>query len=396
MEKSKRILFVVTQADWGGAQTFIWNAAQEAMRRGFEVLLAYGGEGALTARCAEAGVPSHQLKKMKRAISLVHDIGAIYELATLMRAWKPDVVLLNSSKAGVVGAIAARLAGVPRVIYRIGGWSFNDPVSPLQKSVRLWMERVTAPLKDVIITNTPDGVHQARALGIRPRKRLALVPNGMNVMDFDATLRTREDARGVLGGICAGPVDAQTPIVLTLANFYPTKGIPVLLNALAELVKTMPTVQAVVLGDGADRSALEAQIQALNLTHHVALPGQRADASTLLRGADVFVLPSVKEGFPWALLEAMTAAVPCVATDVGGVSWIAEHAPWVVPPNNAHALANAMRASLADMPAARIQAARARRHVEEQFTDAHMWQALFDALEPKITSTLGNAPSRMR
>src|SRR3989344_9045049 len=393
MEKSKRILFVVTQADWGGAQTFIFNAAQEAMRRGFDVLLAYGGEGALAQKCMDAEVLTRKLKKMTRTISPLHDIGAIGELVTLMREWKPDTIFLNSSKAGVVGSIAGRIARVPRIIYRIGGWSFNDPVSPLQKKFRLWMEQLTARLKDVIIVNSPDGVAQANIHHIRPRRTrmkvtpnvgarrtrpvqddgVVLIPNGIALSAFDTALLPHTEAQTTLNTFFSNQ-PSTPPIILTIANFYPAKGLSILLDAYVQLVKTFPNFRAVIIGDGEGRAALTKQRADLGLDDIVALPGQCTDAATLLRGADVFVLPSIKEGFPWALLEAMAAMTPSVATDVGGVRWMVENTVSVVPPASAEALASALRDTLNDITNAHIRAAQSRRIVENRFTEKEMWE----------------------
>jgi glycosyltransferase involved in cell wall biosynthesis len=372
MGNSKRILFVITQADWGGAQTFIFNAAREAMRRGFEVLLTYGGEGLLEEKCRDAGVPTRKLIKMKREISVLHDIGAISELVKLMHEWKPDTVFLNSSKAGVVGAIAGRLARVPKIVYRIGGWSFTDPVSPLQKKFRLWMEKLTAPLKDVIVVNTPGGVDLATQHHIHPRQHVALVPNGIDLQKFDASLKSHDDARSQLTD-----APATVPVIFTVANFYPAKGLKFFVDALAIVAATRHDIRAVIIGDGEGRAALEAQRATRGLNDILALPGQRADASSLMRGADLFVLPSVKEGFPWALLESMAAGTPAVATDVGGVRWMVDETVRVVPPGDAEALAHAMIEALNDPEGSRIKGAAARRIVEARFTERDVWDKLF-------------------
>ncbi len=374
MGNSKRLLIVITLADWGGAQTFIFKAAREAQRRGWEVLLTFGGEGLMETKCREAGVPFRKLKRMTREISPIHDIGAIRELVGIMHEWKPDTLLLNSSKAGVVGSIAGRIARVPKIIYRIGGWSFTDPVSPLQQLFRRWTERLTAPLKDTIVVNTPDGVDLARTHHIRPRGEVVLVPNGMELQAFDTALLSREAARTELGAT------DDAPLLFTIANFYPAKGLPVFLDALALVAASAPNFRTVIIGDGEERAALEEQRRALGLEKIVMLPGQRQDAAALMRGGDLFILPSVKEGFPWALLEAMAAGTPAVSTDVGGVRWIVEDTVTVVPIRDPRALADAIQDALRDLPAARIRATHARRVVEERFTEHQMWEKFFTVL----------------
>ena len=374
MGNSKRLLIVITLADWGGAQTFIFKAAREAQRRGWEVLLTFGGEGLMETKCRDAGVPFRKLKQMKREISPIHDIGVIRELVGIIHEWKPDTLLLNSSKAGVVGSIAGRIARVPKIIYRIGGWSFTDPVSPLQKTIRRWTERLTAPLKDTIVVNTPDGVDLAHTHHIHPRGEVVLVPNGMELQAFDTALLPRDTARQELGGT------DHAPLLFTIANFFPAKGLPVFLDALALVAASVPTIRTVIVGDGEGRAALEEQRRTLHLENIVMLPGQRQDAGALMRGGDLFVLPSVKEGFPWALLEAMAAGTPAISTDVGGVRWIVEDTVTVVPIRDPRALADAILETVRDLPAARIRATHARRVVETRFTEQQMWEKFFTVL----------------
>src|SRR3989338_7911673 len=135
MRNSKRLLIVVTQAEWGGVQGYVARCDGEAKRRGFEVLVAAGGTGELESRCLNNGIPYRRLSRLRRDISPFADVSAIRELVALMREWRPDVVYLHSSKAGIIGSIAARIAKVPRVVYRIGGGAFLDPGSPLQKMI---------------------------------------------------------------------------------------------------------------------------------------------------------------------------------------------------------------------------------------------------------------------
>lgn len=372
MGNSKRILFILTQADWGGAQTFVFRATREARRRGLDVLLACGGEGSMEAKCREAGIPFQKLVRMRREISPLRDLGAIRELTALMRTWKPDVLFLNSSKAGVVGSIAGRISRVPNIIYRIGGWSFLDPVSPLQKMVRLWTEKLTARLKDVIIVVHPGDAAIARHHHIRPKRALVTVPNGLDASLFDAALQARGDARRALG-----VTDGHAPVLLTIANFYPAKDLSGYLDALAIVAKHRPDVRAIVIGEGAQRAMLQTKRHALGLDDLVSLPGAMDNAATVFAAADAFVLPSVKEGMPWTVLEAMAAKLPIVVTDVGSNRWALGDAAWIVPPRDPQALAHAILDALRDPEAARIRGAAARRVLEERFTEQEMWGKVF-------------------
>jgi len=376
MGNSKRLLFVVTQSDWGGAQTFIFKAAVEAKRRGFDVLVAAGGNGKLEEYCRRANVPFRTLQRMLRNLSPLKDLSAVTELTTLMQEWKPSTVFLNSSKAGVLGSIAAKRANIPRVIYRIGGWSFLDPVSPLQKLIRLWSEKLTAKYKDIIITVHPDDEALARREHITPRIKIVTVPNGLDVTIFDAALMSRDDARRTCLAGHQERDTGSTPLLLTVANFYPAKNLLGYLDALA-LVRKEKSVHAVIIGDGEERAAIESKILSLNLKDTVTLLGRRDDAATLLRGADLYVLPSVKEGMSWSLLEAMAAKTPIVATDVGSNKWMLDGNAWLVAPNHPRALADAILNALANPEQATQNANVARALVETTFNEQHLWETLF-------------------
>lgn len=394
MQNSKRLLFVVTQAEWGGVQSYVLRAALEARQRGFDVLVTAGGAGELETRCLKNGIPYRRLLRLRRDLSPLHDIAAIRELKTLMREWRPRVVYLHSSKAGVVGGLAARFArrkedgaGLPRVIYRIGGWSFLDPVPPLQRLMRLWSERLTARLKDVIITVHPGDEELARRRGIKPRERVVTIPNGLDLDDFDAKLLPRDEARALLRALWRDGVpshaalDENAPLMLTVANFYPTKNLLGYLDSVKLLISQRPGVRALVLGGGEERRALENKRRALGLENIVSLPGKHDDAAALLAGADLFVLPSLKEGMPWTVLEAMAAGLPCIVTDVGANRWMLEDAGTVAPRGDAKALADAILRTFSDHERARELGLRGRTIVERRFTEGAMWEATFAVLE---------------
>jgi glycosyltransferase involved in cell wall biosynthesis len=394
-DAKRRILFVITLSEWGGAQSYVLNTAKEAVLRGYDVLVAAGGHDELAKRCSEASIPYHELHRLKRSILPFADMSAVAELKKLMNEWKPDVAYLHSSKAGVIGSLAARHAHVTRVVYRIGGWSFLDPVSPLQKMLRRRSERHTAKLKDAIIVLHPDDEALAKKYRILPRGELAVIPNGIDLESFDRQLRPADEAKRMLDelwntGVVASlrrasagstpDVRRNDATILTIANFFPTKNLLGYLDAIAIVHKKIPSARFLIIGDGPERKQIESKRHHLGLDGVVSLPGIVRDASTLLRGADVFVLPSAKEGMSWALLEAMAAALPCIATDVGASHWMIGKDGWIVPPGDADALARAIAVAVNDPPLARERGDAARREVEWRFTGKRMMEETFRLL----------------
>ncbi len=400
-----RILFVITQSEWGGVQSYCVRAAAEAMRRGHDVLIVAGGTAFANARtdgatvasgraggdeelknaCEKAGIPYQKLDRLEREINLLKDIEAIRELIRLMREWKPDVVYLHSSKAGIVGSIAGRLARVPRIVYRIGGWSFLDPVSKTQKKIRIWSERLTARFKDIIITLHPDDQKRAEEHHIKPKDRVVMIPNALDLTSFDAHLLPRDEARATLDDLweaTQGIAPTEAPLILTIANFYATKDLVRYMDAIAIVTKTHPDIRILILGDGQLRSDIERRRADLGLESTVSLPGAHQDASHLLKGADLFVLPSAKEGMPWTVLEAMAAGLPCIATDVGACKWMLSESGWIVPPKQPEQLAKAINSALEHPDWTAEAGTRARAEIAIRFREEQMWDDTFEVLIP--------------
>ena len=235
-----------------------------------------------------------------------------------------DVVQLNSSKAGLLGRLA--MVGGPATVFTAHGWAFAQQPGAKARQAYLAMERATAPLADAIVCVAAAERERALAAGIRPASRLHVIHNGI-----DAPAQPPE----------RGPWPLR-PRLVTVARLNADKDVATLLAALAQ-----PAAQAwraEIVGDGPEREALEAQCDALDLRSRVRFAGERDDVADRLAQADAFVLPSRMEALPMSILEAMAAALPVVACDVGGVSEeVAEgRTGLLVPPEAPGDLADAL------------------------------------------------------
>ena len=319
----KRILFVITQSELGGAQRFLSNLASHLDRDTHEFMVAVGssGNGDFLRILKAGGIPCQTLKFLKREPAL-NDIRAVFEIRRLIKNYRPDVLFLNSSKAGFIGSLASvfptRINAV-KVIYRIGGWSFNDPWPKWKKLFWITLEWLSAKWKDVIIVNNQHDLLQAKKLKIEPRVQTVLIHNGVETYKLD--LMTKEEAREKLfekaSKHSSRNIRAKNTVG-TIANFYPTKGLEYLIGA-ADCFDANDDLVFFIIGDGELRPELEKMIREKGLEKKAFLLGQIPDAYRFLPAFDVFVLPSVKEGFPWALIEAMSAKLPVIATAVGGI-----------------------------------------------------------------------------
>lgn len=339
-QAKRRIVLAVTLAEQGGVQEFLLLFAKYLQASGHDVTLLAGEGSWLFEACTKKGIATRQLAYMRRAIHPWHDVCAIFELKRVLKELSPDAIHLNSSKMGVIGSLAARLARIPRVVYRIGGWTFLEPLSPFTRWVYRISEQLSARLKDIIICVHPGDEVVARSLNILPRASLITIPNGINLPQLEARLLSREEARKKLA------IDTGSFVFGTIANLFPAKDLPRYLEACALVHTKHPEARFVIVGEGMERSAIEHKRRELNLEDAVHLPGAIQNASNILRGFDAFVLPSAKEGMSWALLEAMATGLPCIATDVGANAWLLKDAGWIVPAQDSTVLAQAMENAL--------------------------------------------------
>ncbi len=345
----KKVLFVITQSEWGGAQRFLYNIVTYLDPEKYEILVATGSDGggqflkALKKRRIETQV----IASLKRSINPFYDLRAVGEIKKLIKKFQPDTLFLNSSKTGIVGSLASKKFMNLNVVYRIGGWSFNDPLSWPIRQFYIWAEKYTAKFKDVIIINNSHDFEQAKQLKIIPRQKLELVYNGIDPykLEFlnkdEAKIKLHESFPGKPGNFLHARL-----IVGTIANFYKTKGLEYLIKA-AELVEKRYSINDlvfIIIGDGPERKSLELKIKEKGLENKVLLSGKLPDAYKYLPAFDIFVLPSVKEGFAWTILEAMSAKVPVIATNVGAAPEIIENKNngLLVSPRGADELASAL------------------------------------------------------
>lgn len=353
-----KILYIVTQAEFGGAQRYVFDLAtnfdtpspQPSPARGegdigFEVTVAIGeikGSNELAKRLEAQNIRVIRLKHLVREISIWHDLAAICEIKKILKNEKPDVVHLNSTKAGLIGSLASWLAGKKfKLVYTIHGWIFNEPLSPTLKRLYLGLEKISAHICDALIVLSQSELKTGLDNKIGGPEKLKLISHGITPPDFFSREIAREKLRLPPSAFCIG----------TIANFYPTKGLPYLVEAAAKLKAKNHPANFVIMGDGIERGYLESLIAKYDLEKNITLAGQIPEAARYLKAFDLFVLPSIKEGLPYAILEAMAAGLAIVATNVGGIPEMIENGRdgELVAPKNSDALAAAIE-KLIDNP----------------------------------------------
>jgi glycosyltransferase involved in cell wall biosynthesis len=310
----KKILFVITKSNWGGAQNYVYTLAEAATRAGARVTVAFGGTGGASAgtglldeRLAAKGIRTVVISSFMRDISFVRDIRALFELISLMRSERPDVVHLNSSKAAGLGALAARIAGLKRIIFTAHGWPFWEQRSRSARALMYLFSWLTALLATkVVVVSDYDRVVASRMPGVA--HKTVRIYNGI---DLSTKLGAGDRIRS------AFPKGAH--ITGTIGETNRNKNQIVLLE---EALRESNRYVAIVGVDGDERPNLESYSKLHNLQDRVKLfgyvPWQEA-----LPGFDEFVLPSLKEGLPTVLIEARLAGLPIRANrSIGGIAEI--------------------------------------------------------------------------
>lgn len=301
----KKILFVITKSSWGGAGRYLYDLATELPKDTFEVGAAFGQEGLLAQKLREANIQTFSIKALQRDISLLSDVKSFFELFRLFRTEKPDIVHLNSSKAAGIGALAARLAGVPYIIFTAHGWPFWEKRNPLSRALIYIFSWLTALLSHKTIVISEYDLSVAKKMPFVGNKTIRIY----NGIDVHAPLGS--------GKLIRDSFPKGVRITGTIGELNKNKN----QIALIEEARNDPKMYVAIVGEGEERGYLTEKIKGYGLESRVKLFGFML-ASETLKGFDVFALPSIKEGLPYVLLEAKAAGLPIVANRVGGVGEI--------------------------------------------------------------------------
>ncbi|MBC7836310.1 glycosyltransferase [Acetobacteraceae bacterium] len=298
----KKILFVITKANWGGAQRYVFDLATAAHARGHEVVVAYGQPGLLEKKLLAANINTFPILSLKRDVSFGADIKSFFELYRLFKKEQPDVVHLNSSKAGGVGALAARLAGVPNIIFTAHGWAFNENRNSIARALLWIMSWATALLVTRVICVSEYELRLAKRMPSVAKKAVRIY-NGIDLtMHFGS------------GEVIRHSFPAGVTITGTVGELTYNKNH----RALIEEAKNNPDMYVAIVGDGELQGELQELITKHNLETRVKLLGF-IPSSEAMKGFDRFSLPSIKEGLGYVILEARAAGLPITANRVGGV-----------------------------------------------------------------------------
>jgi glycosyltransferase involved in cell wall biosynthesis len=250
-----------------------------------------------------------RLREMGREISYCSDLLALWRIFRFLRKQRPDVVHTHTAKAGALGRVAARMAGVPVIVHTYHGHVFHGYFSTLRTRVYLTIERALGRLStQVIAISESQREELSFKYRVLPKEKIAVVPNGFNLAQFRP--QGRDLCRKSLG------LAPDQFAVIWAGRMAPVKDVLLLGEVIRKAAASASKAHFVVVGDGEERDALSNLVQGFN---NVTLLGWRQDMERIWSAADAAILTSRNEGTPTALIEAMAAGLPWVATHVGAV-----------------------------------------------------------------------------
>jgi glycosyltransferase involved in cell wall biosynthesis len=277
-EKSKKkILYIITKSIWGGAQKYVHDLAT-ALPKEYGAVVAGGGHGPMAEKIISAGIPYFEIKAFQRDVNIFKDVWAFFEILFLLLKTKPDVVHVSSAKAGGIAGIAAFILR-KQALFTAHGWTFNESRPGWQIFLIKFFSKITCLFYDKIICVSEFDRQAALKNKTAPAKKLITIHNGIKPEDYN--FLERMEKRFTVG---------------TIGEAIKNKGHKYLREAMKKFAD-------------------------INLN----IISSQLDAAKYLKNFDIFVLPSIKEGLPYVLLEAGLAELPVIATNVGGIPEIIEN-----------------------------------------------------------------------
>lgn len=296
-----KIAYLITRMDeYGGAQIHIRDLCTWLQTKGHEPVVLSGASGRVSDYLEHMGVSYTEIPDLVRPIRLFQDIKAFMQIRRALQKLKPDVLSCHSSKAGLLGRLAARSLGI-KVVFTAHGWAFTEGVPAKKRIIYKWIEKIGSWFSDHIITVSEYDRDLALTYNVVKPKKITVIHNGMP----DRPLQDKSERA------------SEAPVrLMMVARFGPQKDHALLVRALREIKELNWNLYLI---GGGDDLEIRHQVQSTGLEGRVNFLGEREDVPDMLEQADIYLLISHWEGFPRSILEAMRAGLPVIASDVAGV-----------------------------------------------------------------------------
>ena len=390
-----RVVHLITRLIIGGAQeNTLHNVEDQHQLHGDEVSLitgpGLGPEGSLEDRALAGGYPVHVVPDMRRSLHPLRDWHSYQEIIRLFRELNPDIVHTHSSKAGIIGRAAAAKLGIPAV-HTIHGAAFHYGQNPIAYGIYRQAERFASRWTDHFISVADDMTDEYVHARVAPRERFTTIYSGFDVEPFLHPPRSRDEVRAELG------LKPDEIVVGKIARLFHLKGHEFLLSAAPSIVRACPNVRFLFVGDGLLRKAFEQRIAALGLTDRFVFTGlvPPTRIPELIQAMDIVAHTSQWEGLARVLPQALIAAKPVVAYDVGGAREVILPGAtgYLLPRDSVEPLATAIIRLVSSEEQRQKYGAEGRRRFTDQFRHqtmtARIRQVYFDVLARRGTLAVG-------
>ncbi len=393
MQVRTKVLHVITRLDRGGsAQNTLLTCLGLSDR--YEMVLVHGLslESQMTdwewqsvhrgiEEAKDRGVKVVPISSLVRKIAPVQDLQAFFSLWRLMLQERPDIVHTHTSKTGILGRWAAKMAGVPIIVHTPHGHVFYGHFGPLVSRFFLAIERLMASITDRMVALSEGERNDYIRFSVSSPDKIVTIHSGVEIDRYMKTEVNVEEKRRSLG------LNPNGLVVGTVGWLLPIKGPIHLLNAMAHIWRNHPEIRLVFVGKGELEGKLRAEASRMGVSERVTFLGWRDDIPEIMQILDIFVLPSLNEGMGRVLVEAMAAGRPVVASKVGGIPDLVEHKKngFLVGPGDVNGTSLAIKRLLIDREM-RDEMGRMGRAMAQNFTVKGMVEkidALYSSLYQK-------------
>jgi glycosyltransferase involved in cell wall biosynthesis len=367
MQKIK-VINPITRLIVGGAQETVIETCACINKDRFEMQIVAGPqtgpEGELISAVKKRRIPLTLIPELVREINPVKDSIAAYKLVKMFKREQPHIVHTHSSKTGIIGRWAARLAGVPVIVHTVHGWGHHPYQQPLIQKIYIFAEQKTVPFTDKLIAVSTLNVDKGLKDHIGTREKYAVIHSCINLDDFSRPRVDPLSLRKALG------IDAASLVVGTVSRLSHQKNPLDFVRMAAQVKKDIPTARFLFVGDGPLRVETEALIRELHLEQDIILAGLRMDVPDLLHAMNIFTLTSLWEGLPRVIPQAMMAGLPVVANNVDGNAEIIRDGVngFLTPPGNVSLMAERIVRLLKDQPLKQAIVAQGRETAAQEFS----------------------------
>jgi len=317
--QKKQILYIITKSVWGGAAKYVYQLSTN-LRGEFDVAVAAGGQNKFYREIKKTDIPYCQITNFQRRVNPFKDIFAFFEILGLLFRLKPDIIHVNSSKAGGIVGKAVWYYKLftgkkPRLIFTAHGWAINEDRPQWQIWLIKFFSKMTALFYDKIICVSEYDRKIALKHKIAPAEKLVTIHNGI---DLNIPFLSKKQAQKRLIG-------RESPLLIgTIAEWTKNKGLIYLIKAVQTLSSKEPDLVLIGSGENPDKEKMYQYDTKYNL-ENVRLIEFIPNAAKYLKAFDIFILPSIKEGLPYTIIEAMAAQIPIISTNVGGIPEMIEN-----------------------------------------------------------------------